>query len=298
MRFCGPRLGRERLRNDGSRCKPVRDENPCVAWISAVSPSWNGHLGLTTDQEVGDSSSSRRAAESPARWGFRRVNPATVEDMTPHFWAASWSAVFGFACIARPTTGSQRDKGSRLDPAARVGFGDLWRVSSPSLVPPSEEVSGSLLPPTVGSAGSVPASASEEALARALPVSQKKPFVELVIASGAHNHWPTANDAGGLADSAFTNDPSFVFPEDAVILRPGRPLQRAEADLHRAFYEGMIPILGSIEAPGVIEDGDGCWLDATTPVVGRGFRTNQSGIDQPTAIVEPHGIAVGPWIRD
>jgi N-dimethylarginine dimethylaminohydrolase len=90
----------------------------------------------------------------------------------------------------------------------------------------------------------------------------------------------------------FTYDPSFVIPEGVVILRPGKLLRRAEADLHRAFYEGMMPILGSIEAPGVIEGGDCCWLDATTLAVGRGFRTNQSGIDQPTAIVEPQGIAV------
>jgi hypothetical protein len=89
----GPRLGRERLRNGGNRCEPVRDENPCAAWISAVYPKLREPLLMTTDQEVGDSSSSGRAAETPAMRGFRRVNSATVEDMTPDFWVVSWSVV-------------------------------------------------------------------------------------------------------------------------------------------------------------------------------------------------------------
>jgi len=131
-----------------------------------------------------------------------------------------------------------------------------------------------------------------KALDCAVLVAQYEAFVELVIASGAHIHWLPADDSDGLADSVFTYDPLFVIPEGGVILRPGKLLRRAEADLHRAFYEGMLPILGGIEAPGVIEASDCCWLDATTLEVGRGFRTNQSGIDQPTAIVERHGIAV------
>jgi len=69
----GPRLGRQRLRNDGNRCKPVRDENPCAAWISAVSPRLREPLLMTTDQEVGDSSSSGRAAETLVLRGFRRA---------------------------------------------------------------------------------------------------------------------------------------------------------------------------------------------------------------------------------
>lgn len=48
----GPRLGRERLRNDGNRCKPVRGENPCAAWNAAVSPRMRERLLMTTDQLV------------------------------------------------------------------------------------------------------------------------------------------------------------------------------------------------------------------------------------------------------
>ena len=59
----------------------------------------------------------------PLQWGGRRVTFATLEDMPADFWVVSWSAVFGLACLARPTNDSRGDKGSRLGPAERVGFG-------------------------------------------------------------------------------------------------------------------------------------------------------------------------------
>ena len=106
----GPRLGRERLRNGGIQCEPVRDENPCAAWISTVSSTWHEPLILTTDQEVGDSSSSGRAAETPVLRGFRRVKFATVEDMGHVFWVVSWSARHRDRCVR-----AVRDEASRTE---------------------------------------------------------------------------------------------------------------------------------------------------------------------------------------
>ncbi len=116
-------------------------------------------------------------------------------------------------------------------------------------------------------------------------------FVGLLEADGATVHWLEDAD-DGLADSVFTYDPSFTVPAGAVILRPDKSLRVPEADLHRRFYEGRMPILGAVEAPGLIEGGDCFWLDETTIAVGRGYRTNQSGIEQLAAIVEPYGITV------
>ena len=123
-------------------------------------------------------------------------------------------------------------------------------------------------------------------------VDQYQAFADLVEASGAQIHWLPSDEHDGLADSVFTYDPSFVIPAGAIILRPGKQARRAEAVLHRTFYEGLMPIVGTIEAPGLIEGGDCCWLDATTLAVGRGFRTNQAGIDQLGATVAPYGIDV------
>ncbi len=123
-------------------------------------------------------------------------------------------------------------------------------------------------------------------------LAQFEAFAEVLEASGVRIEWLPEDESDGLADSVFTFDPSFVIPAGAVILRPGKPARLAEVDVHRAFYEDLMPVIGSVEAPGVIEGGDCCWLDATTLAVGRGFRTNQAGIDQLSAIVDPFGISV------
>lgn len=130
--------------------------------------------------------------------------------------------------------------------------------------------------------------------------AQYETFAGLVEAAGVEILWlPEADD--DLADSVFTYDPSFVVPDGAIILRPGKDLRRDETELHRCFYNGVMPVLGVIEAPGVIEGGDCFWLNASTLAVGRGFRTNQSGIDQLTALLGPMGIAVEvydlPYLR-
>lgn len=123
-------------------------------------------------------------------------------------------------------------------------------------------------------------------------LAQYGAFADMLEAAGARIEWLPEDESDGLADSVFTFDPSFVTPAGAIILRPGKPSRLAEAELHRAFYEDLMPIIGSVEAPGVIEGGDCCWLDKTTLAVGRGFRTNQAGIDQLSTIVEPHGISI------
>lgn len=121
---------------------------------------------------------------------------------------------------------------------------------------------------------------------------QYEVFAALVEHSGAEILWLDDAD-DDLADSVFTYDPSFAVPGGAVVLRPGKPLRAGEADVHAAFYDDVgVPVLGRIEAPGVFEGGDCFWLDATTLAVGRGFRTNQAGIDQMAAIVAPLGVTI------
>jgi len=124
---------------------------------------------------------------------------------------------------------------------------------------------------------------------------QYRTFAELVAASGAEIVWlPDGDD--DLADSIFTYDPSIMTPAGAIVLRPGKPLRSGEAELHRSFYRAHdIPIIGTITAPGTVEGGDCLWLDPATLAVGRGFRTNQAGIDQLVAIVESIHIEVTPY---
>jgi len=124
--------------------------------------------------------------------------------------------------------------------------------------------------------------------------TQYQAFVDLLIGDGCEVVWldddqtPPDDD---LADSVFTYDPSFVVGEGAIVLRPGKELRVGEAALHRRFYHRLgIPILGEIEAPGMVEGGDLFWIDDTTLAAGRGFRTNQHGIDQLADILTPLGV--------
>lgn len=122
-------------------------------------------------------------------------------------------------------------------------------------------------------------------------------LVDLVEQSGAEIVWlDGASEHGAdddLADSVFTYDPSLMTDAGAILLRLGKQLRVAETELHRKLYhrEG-IPILGEIAAPGTIEGGDCFFLDSETLAVGRGFRTNQSGIDQLAALITPQGVHV------
>ena len=96
-----------------------------------------------------------------------------------------------------------------------------------------------------------------------------------------------------LADSIFTYDPSFMTLHGAVILRPGKVKRLGEIEVHRRFYEGMdIPIIGEISGQGTVEGGDCFWLDDSTLAVGRGFRSNEEGINQLSNILSSFGIDV------
>ncbi len=123
-------------------------------------------------------------------------------------------------------------------------------------------------------------------------IAQYGEFAKLVEASGAEIVW--IEDKGdGLADSMFTQDPSFVTEHGAVILRMGKPLRVAEAALHEeAYARAGVPILGRMQAPGSVESGDCVWVDSKTLVIGRGSRSNQHGIDQLAEMLGPHGITV------
>ena len=94
-------------------------------------------------------------------------------------------------------------------------------------------------------------------------------------------------------DSVFPHDPSLVTNYGAIILNMGKNLRKYEPGLHKKFYESInIPVIGSIKSPGTVEGGDCLWIDEKTLVVGKGFRTNHSGIDQLKGILNKYGIKV------
>ena len=123
-------------------------------------------------------------------------------------------------------------------------------------------------------------------------LEQYQLFRDLVVACGTEiidieDH----ND--GLSDAMFTFDPSIMSDYGAIILNMGKPLRQSEPALHeQAYINAGIPILGHVKGEGQIEGGDCIWLDYNTLAVGRGFRSNQVGIDQLNTLLNSHGVRV------
>ena len=94
-------------------------------------------------------------------------------------------------------------------------------------------------------------------------------------------------------DAVYVHDASFITDQGAIVLRMGKAARQGEPEAHRMFYEGAgIPLMGAIEAPGTAEAGDMVWLDGSTLLIGRGYRTNAAGIEQMRSLLAPQGIEV------
>lgn len=94
-------------------------------------------------------------------------------------------------------------------------------------------------------------------------------------------------------DALYARDATLVTDAGSIELSMGKSARRCEPALHRRFLEGLgIPRLGGIEPPGTCEAGDLVWLDRTTLLAGRSYRTDRAGLDQLAALLAPLGVEV------
>jgi N-dimethylarginine dimethylaminohydrolase len=94
-------------------------------------------------------------------------------------------------------------------------------------------------------------------------------------------------------DAIYTHDASLPTDFGLILMRPGKANRVPEARHHGWSCEALsIPTFGTITAPGTTEAGDMVWLDRTTLLVGHGYRTNASGIEQMRALLAPNGVEV------
>lgn len=93
-------------------------------------------------------------------------------------------------------------------------------------------------------------------------------------------------------NSTFTRDVALCTPEGYIRLSMGLPARRGEpAWMADALDRLGEPCLGAIDAPGTVEGGD-VILAGDVAFVGLSNRTNEHGIRQLKAMLEPMGYAV------
>ena len=94
-------------------------------------------------------------------------------------------------------------------------------------------------------------------------------------------------------DSIYAHDPLLITNAGAIILQMGKQERAGEtAAFEDALKSWGVPVLGRLRGRARAEGGDLLWLDEETLIAGRGFRTNQEGIDQLQDILRPLEVKV------
>jgi dimethylargininase len=109
-------------------------------------------------------------------------------------------------------------------------------------------------------------------------LEEHEKLCELLAESGAEVVVGAPLDSS--LDAVYVHDPAAVTAAGAVLLRPGKEARLAEVDaIEHDLRAAGIEIVARLHAPATAEGGDMLWLDDTTLVVGRGYRTNDAGVD-------------------
>lgn len=105
------------------------------------------------------------------------------------------------------------------------------------------------------------------------------------------HHFPFDNAV--KIDSIYCRDASIATDFGMILCNMGKEGRSNEPKSHLKEYKKQkVHILGTIQSPGTIEGGDVAWIDNKTIAVGHTYRTNEGGIYQLKALLEPKGIEV------
>ncbi len=115
-------------------------------------------------------------------------------------------------------------------------------------------------------------------------------FVELIRSFGIEVAFlPEEEHDGGMGlDSLYVRDASLVTDGGAILCGMGKAARAHEPGRQgNHFTENDIPVLGAIDGDGRLEGGDVTWLKPDILGVARGYRTNDEGIRQLRALLNP-----------
>jgi N-dimethylarginine dimethylaminohydrolase len=111
-------------------------------------------------------------------------------------------------------------------------------------------------------------------------VEEYERFLDILRTSGTDVE--TLPQAAGVGlDSIYVRDAAVVCDSGVILCSMGKPQRSGEPAAQEVTYRSLgIPIVGSIQPPGLLEGGDVVWLDQRTIAVAHGYRTNAQGIAQ------------------
>ncbi len=122
-------------------------------------------------------------------------------------------------------------------------------------------------------------------------VRQHGAFCDLLTALGCEVTVAPAVD--GLVDACYMYDSAFTIGDGAVVLRSAKPARADEAEpAASALAAAGVPVLARLTDGARADGGDLFFLDATTLVAGRGYRTNAAAHAQLATLLEPRGVAI------
>ena len=111
-------------------------------------------------------------------------------------------------------------------------------------------------------------------------IEQYDRFLALLGGPGCEITMLPKTEGIGL-DSIYVRDASIVCDRGVILCHMGKAQRESEPAAQEAALRALgCPIIGTIQSPGRVEGGDVAWLDERTIAVGRGYRTNDSGIAQ------------------
>ena len=125
-----------------------------------------------------------------------------------------------------------------------------------------------------------------------LAVEEYEFFENCLIKEGV-NVKPLSFDKNVKIDSIYCRDAAIATNYGMIICNMGKHGRFREPKVQKQYYQkNNIPILGDIVSPGTLEGGDVAWIDEKTLAVGHTYRSNEEGIQQLKALLEPKGIEI------
>ncbi len=109
-------------------------------------------------------------------------------------------------------------------------------------------------------------------------------FSSLLDGLGVRLEWAPPEDVG--MDSIYVRDASVVSDAGMIQCRMGKGARADEPAAGARVFETLgLRMAGAIGGAGTVEGGDVTWLTRTLLAVGRGYRTNEAGVEQLTALL-------------